>query len=421
MLEILSILIIVLGSLNLIRLAIMMIGTDIHDVRLMRAPHRKRSYQPWISVIVPAYNEELGIVRCLDSLVSNDYSRFEVIVVNDGSSDKTASKIRAFQSKHKGFKLRLRNQKNAGKAAAINNGVKFARGSLIMVLDADSVLAPNAIAEVPKYFADSSTVLAAANVKVLDDGRLLSLVQRYEYLISYRSKKALNTYNMEYIIGGVGSTFRKRLFEKVGGYDVDTITEDIDFTLKVLRKGSKKQNLGYMSSVHAYTEGVMTVRDLVTQRYRWKYGRMQSFLKNKELFFNNSRRYDKRLTHYQLPYSLWAEVMFTLEPLLITYFIAVVVIYSDAITLLGAYAVTTILIAWNIIMDESETRASKKKLLPLAFMQYPLFFILSYVEYAALVKSITQLPKLKSSLQSDKGSWEHVARVGDQIKLPTAA
>lgn len=410
MLTFLSYLIVIFGSANLIRLAILMIGTDIHDVRTARMSKR-RLYQPTISVIVPAYNEELGIVRCLESLAANNYAKTEVIVVNDGSIDTTAKKVRAFQRKTRGkFTLRLLNQNNAGKAMAINRGVRQARGSLIMVLDADSILAPDAIAEVPRYFAEKKVMLAAANVKIIDDGRILSTVQRYEYLISYRSKKALNTYNMEYIVGGVGSTFRKRLFERVGGYDTDTMTEDIDFTLKVLRMGSRKEMIGYMPSVLAYTEGVLTIGDLIKQRYRWKYGRMQSFYKNRSLFFNLKHRYDKRLTLYQLPYSLLAEFIFTIEPLLIAYFLCIVLIYGDLLTFLSAYSVTTGFIVWNVMMDESESFESKLRLVPLTFVQYPLFFILSLVEYVALAKSVSRLHKLRGSLAQGHGSWEHVVR-----------
>lgn len=412
MLLFLGLLIIVLGTANMIRWAFLMVAADLHDLQVVKRPKRP-NWKPAITIIIPAYNEELGIVRCLESLAANSYSRKEIMVVNDGSTDRTSQKVRNWQRTHRSVAVRLINQPNGGKASAINNGIKKAKGSLIMVLDADSILAPNALEEVPKYFTDPRVVLMSANVKVIDDGRILSLVQKYEYLISYRLKKALMFYNMEYIVGGVGSTFRKSMAKSVGSYDTDTMTEDIDFTLKILKKGNIKHRLAYAPSVIAYTEGVMTLRDLIKQRYRWKYGRMQTFVKNRELFFNRHSRYDKRLTHYQLPYAVLSEVLFSLEPLLIGYFLLIVLLYHDTYSLISAYTVTTGYIIWNIVTDESESRRSKTRLVFLSIFQYPLLLIMSVVEYCALVKSARRLHQLRST--QSHGAWEHVARSGKSM------
>lgn len=411
--QVLAWLIVVLGTINLIRLMVMMVGTDLYDLKRAQQKHR-RSYKPLISVIIPAYNEELVIERALDSICANTYRRKEIIVVNDGSTDATAAIVRRWRRRtaNKSVALQLINQKNGGKAAAINNGMQKARGSLIMVLDADSLLAATALGEVPSYFTDKRVVMAAANVKILDDGSWFSLLQKYEYLISYRLKKSLANYNMEYIIGGVGSTFRASMVRRVGGYDTDTMTEDIDYTLKVLRRGNIKYRLTYAASVHAYTESVMTFRELIKQRYRWKYGRMQSFLKNRALFLNRGKQYDRRLTMWQLPYAIWAELMFSLEPLLIAYVLSVILIFQDLSTLASVYLVTTLYILLNVLFDDSETKRTKFKLVPLSLVQYPLFLILSAVEYGALIKSVARLHQLKSSL--GHGSWEHVARSGKQ-------
>lgn len=416
MIQLLAWLIIVLGSINLIRLMVMMMGADMYDLKRAKLS-AKRRHKPFISVIIPAYNEELVIERTLDSLNANTYFNKQVIVVNDGSKDATAALVNRWRRRaaNKGLKLNLINQKNAGKAAAINNGMRKAKGSLIMVLDADSVLAADALSEVPKYFIDKRVVMAAANVKIIDDGRWFSLLQKYEYLISYRLKKSLAHYNMEYIIGGVGSTFRASMVRRVGGYDTDTITEDIDYTLKVLQHGNKKYRLTYAPSVHAYTEGVMTFRELIKQRYRWKYGRMQTFLKNRSLFFNRHKKYDKRLTMWQLPYAIWAEIMFSFEPLMIAYVLSVILVFHDLTTMASVYAVTTIYIILNVLFDESETVRAKLKLLPLSLLQYPLFLLLTLVEYGALIKSAARLHQLKSGL--GHGTWEHVARSGKPVTV----
>jgi cellulose synthase/poly-beta-1,6-N-acetylglucosamine synthase-like glycosyltransferase len=386
----------------------MVVGADVYDLRKSR--QQKYLGEPMITVVVPAYNEELGIARTLDSLAANSYANKEILVVDDGSRDRTRHVVLAWKALNPDEPVWLIRQHNAGKAAAVNNGIKHAKGELVMVLDADSVLAPNALSEVPQYFADPRVVMTAANVKILENGSLLSLVQRYEYLVGYRLKKALNVYNMEYIIGGVGSTFRKSVANQVEGYDTDTMTEDIDFTLKLLKQGNVEQRVAYAPTVIAYTESVLSFGDLVKQRFRWKYGRMQSFLKNRELFFASQKKYDKRLTWYQLPYSLWAEVMFFLEPFMLALVMTTILILGDLLTLTSVYLTTTFYVMWNIWTDESESKRSKWRLMPLSLVQYPLFFILTAVEYAALVKCLARLHQLRSSL--GHGTWEHVARAG---------
>ena len=228
----LSYCVLVLGLVNLLRLAIFMVGADLYDICKAGGNRAKAAFRPFVSVIIPAHNEEVCIIRTVESVLANDYARKRIIVVDDGSTDSTYSKLRHFKKGHNLPQLTIVRQKNGGKATAINNAFKnHTHGSsLVMVLDADSLLDKSAISRMVEHFRDKNVVAAAANVKVIDSLQVLTLAQRLEYVVSHRMKRALTVFNMEYIIGGVGSTFRKSMVRTCNYYDTDTITEDIDFT-----------------------------------------------------------------------------------------------------------------------------------------------------------------------------------------------
>lgn len=405
---------------NFIRVFSMLIGSDIYDIRqhlLQRKRRVTRPYRPTISVIIPAYNEEMGVIRTLESVLANTYRRTQIIVVNDGSTDRTGAMLRAYQRTHPRT-FSIVTQKNAGKAAAINNGLyKKATGRLIMVVDADSLLHPTAIAKMVSHFRDRRIIAAASNVKIIPTKALLGIAQRYEYLISYRMKRALSTLNVEYIVGGVGSTFRRSSLLKVGGYDTDTMTEDIDLTVKLIREyGNRYYKIHYAADSLAFTEHVLSFRSLVKQRFRWKYGRMQTLIKNRALFFSTSRKYDKKLTWIQLPYAIFGEAVLLLEPILVGYIIYTTFAYGDLSSLLSVYLIVSGFVFLMLSGEESEAFKTKLGLAFVLPLAYFLMYILAAVEFIALIQSAM---KTKHLLKQDynEGSWEHVERSGGRVTL----
>ncbi len=412
-------LIAVLSLLNFVRVLTMLIGADLYDIKqIMRKRKTHQSpYRPLITVVIPAYNEEMGVIRTVRSVMANTYTRTQIIVVDDGSKDKTLRMLRNFQRQHKGV-FTVVHQANAGKAAAINRAVQYwAKGSLVMVVDADSLLAPDAIANMVAHFRDRKIIATASNVKIIPTRSLLGVAQRLEYLISYRMKRSLTTLNMEYIVGGVGSTFRRSALLKTGLYDTDTMTEDIDLTVKLIRHyGNKSYRVHYAADSVAYTEHVLTFKSLVKQRFRWKYGRFQTLLKNQELFFNNAKRYDKRLTWYQLPYALVGEFVLLLEPILVGYILFVAVRFTDVTSLISVYIIVTGFVFLMLTGEDSETTRSKIVLSAALPLAYVLMYILTAVEFAALVSSIRKSRQLFRR-EMHSSSWEHVERSGGSVTI----
>ncbi len=412
---ILASLIVFFGVTNLARMAVFLVGSHVYGLREDRKRRESPAAFASVSVVVPAYNEARNIVACLASILASDYprDRLQVLVVNDGSTDDTAAIVRDYLAGVPGAPVRLVDQANAGKAHALNNGMRnHATGELVMCLDADSSIAPDAISKAVRYFADERVMALAANVRIVRTRGLLNLVQVFEYIVSYQMKKALTVLNIEYIIGGIGSMFRRAHLEKIGYYDTNTVTEDIDLSMKILRDGNNAVRVIYGSDVIAYTESVLRVSDLIKQRYRWKWGRFQTFLKNKGMFCSREAKFTKGFSWVYLPLALFYEITFLLEPVLLAFLLGIVLLAGDYRTLLSAIAVISFYVGMNIVADETLGPRDKLRLVALAPAMYALFNLLSFVEYVALLKSLKGMPGLRGSLAKQMHTWTPVERLG---------
>lgn len=408
-------LIVFFGVLNLLRMSAFLIGSDLYGLKqaIKNKKKRSRPYLPLFSIVIPAHNEEKTIVRAVASLVENNYpkDKLEIIVVDDGSTDKTAKLVALYKKRNKIKYLKLLRQKNAGKARALNRAIKkYAHGDLVMCLDADSYLEREALAKAASYFRDQKVMAVSSNVKIVDRGTLLNLIQKFEYMICYQMKRAQTIFNVEYIIGGIGSTFRKKALEKVGYYDTNTVTEDIDLTMKILRGGNKRNRVIYGADVVAWTEAVPNISGLIRQRYRWKYGRSQTFFKNSDMFFNAQKKFTKGLTWFYLPYAVFCDFAFFFEPLMVGYILVISIFYQNFLTILGAFLVISSYIILNIVAEDTFNNRDKLKLILIAPTMYFYFYILSFVEYIALIRALFNLRIIKQSIESDICHWKHVDR-----------
>lgn len=401
--------------LNLIRMMVYLVTSDLYSIRrLQQNKKRKRWHLPTISVVVPAHNEKNTIERCLLSIVESNYpsNKIEVIVANDGSTDNTGGIVREFKKKHRGScKIRLINRPNRGKAAVLNYALRrCARNSLIMCLDSDSYLAPDALRNAAQYFRDRNVVAMSSNVNIVEDGTLLALVQRFEYLVCYQMKKGQALLDVEYIVGGIGSMFRHSMLKKVSYYDTNTMTEDIDLTMKIIGQKNRKDKIAYASDSVVYTQPAMTIGALMRQRYRWKYGRSQTFLKNKSMFFSKDKQYAKRLSWFMLPFAILQDIFFFAEPIVLAYFIYMSLRYADTSIFASAAIVLSIYLLVNLW---SSGHLSIKERLRLTYYAPPMYlamYILSFAEYFALIKSLILLPKLSDSIKRRHFTWQSPKR-----------
>jgi cellulose synthase/poly-beta-1,6-N-acetylglucosamine synthase-like glycosyltransferase/peptidoglycan/xylan/chitin deacetylase (PgdA/CDA1 family) len=238
-------------------------------------PDAAVTFFPPVSVIVPAYNEEVGIAAAVHSLAGNDYPTLEVIVVDDGSTDGTAAAVAAIDDP----RVTLIRQPNGGKPAALNTGIAAARHDIIVMVDGDTIFEPDTIQNLVASMADPTVGAVAGNTKVGNRRGLLGRWQHIEYVIGCnldrRMYEALGC--MPVVPGAIGA-FRRQVLAQVGGVSQDTLAEDTDLTMAAHRAGWK---VAYEPRARAWTEVPATLRQLWRQRYRWAYGTMQAVWKHR--------------------------------------------------------------------------------------------------------------------------------------------
>lgn len=244
--------------------------------------HAGEMYSPFVSVIVPAYNEEKVIAHTIKSLLVSAYDKFEIIVVDDGSSDRTGEVVRETFGDEP--RVHLFKVGNGGKAEALNFGLKQAQGNVIIGLDADTIFERETIAALAHRFADERMGAIAGNAKVGNRINLVTRWQALEYITAQNlDRRAFASLNCITVVPGAVGAWRRAPLEQAGGFSSDTLAEDQDLTLRVRKLGYK---IGYSERAVAWTEAPDTLKGLSKQRFRWSFGTLQCMWKHKDALLN---------------------------------------------------------------------------------------------------------------------------------------
>jgi cellulose synthase/poly-beta-1,6-N-acetylglucosamine synthase-like glycosyltransferase len=223
-----------------------------------------------VSIIVPAYNEGVVIKDTIKTLLSMNYPAFEIIVVDDGSTDKTFDLAREVVDP----RLRVFRKDNSGKALSLNYGISFAKYDYVFCMDADSLVGENAIKFGIRHFFDPDVAAVAGSVLVLNQKNAITSFQTVEYLTGLNFFKAAQSYlGLVTIIPGPSGLFKKSAIQAIGGYESDTFAEDCDLTLRLVQSGSK---IVYEPYKEVSTEVPEQTLPLIKQRYRWNRGILQA-------------------------------------------------------------------------------------------------------------------------------------------------
>ncbi|MEU1402499.1 glycosyltransferase [Streptomyces sp. NPDC005728] len=255
---------------------------------LARRHHRQRNRRrfSWgppvtapVSVIVPAYNEKECIANTLESLARSTHP-IEIIVVDDGSTDHTSEIARAAATELGMTNVRVIRQENAGKPAALNNGVRNATYDIVVMMDGDTVFEPETVRHLVQPFADPSVGAVAGNAKVGNRNTVIGAWQHIEYVMGFNLDRRMYDLLrcMPTIPGAIGA-FRREAVLQVGGMSEDTLAEDTDITIALHRAGRR---VVYQEHARAWTEAPGSLKQLWSQRYRWSYGTMQALWKHRK-------------------------------------------------------------------------------------------------------------------------------------------
>jgi cellulose synthase/poly-beta-1,6-N-acetylglucosamine synthase-like glycosyltransferase/peptidoglycan/xylan/chitin deacetylase (PgdA/CDA1 family) len=274
---------------------------------LHRRRHRSRGSRWFIAspvtILIPAYNEEVGIESTIRSALASDHP-VEVIVIDDGSTDRTAQIVEQLRLP----RVRLLRQPNRGKAAALNAGIGAAHTDVVVLVDGDTVLEPDAVRRLVRNFADSTVGAVSGNPKVGNRRGLLGKLQHIEYVVGFNlDRRMLEVLECIPTVPGAVGAFRRRTVQSLGGIPTDTLAEDTDLTMALQRAGWR---VVHEQDARAWTEAPATVGQLWKQRYRWCYGILQSVWKHRGSVLETGAA--GKLGRRGLPYLLLFQVILPL-------------------------------------------------------------------------------------------------------------
>jgi cellulose synthase/poly-beta-1,6-N-acetylglucosamine synthase-like glycosyltransferase len=363
-------------------------------------------YEPLISVVVPAWNEEAGIIKTIESVLDNGYKNTELIIINDGSTDNSDKVIKDYlrlakqTKKDNVVRVGYLYKENGGKGKALNTGIRMSKGDIILTMDADSALQKGALQKLVKYYLDPNIMAVVGNVEVVNASTITGLAQQLEYYFGFYNKRAHALLGAEYIFGGACASFRRQVFKTIGLFDAVNKTEDIEMSMRTKFYGLRST---YAEDVICYTEGATDINGLIAQRVRWKKGRLDTFYKYRSMFFSTDEKHNFFLAFFILPFSILAEVQLIFEPVAIAIAIAYSIVTSEYLSLsIGLLFILLVFVAVSFFHS-----SRPRPLLVLAFpFFWPLFYMLDWIEFLALHKS------LKMIRQGKDVEWQRWERKG---------
>jgi peptidoglycan-N-acetylglucosamine deacetylase len=252
--------------------------------KILGRPAEVASYKPKVAVLIPAYNEEKVIVRTVRAALKSNYPNLRVIVIDDGSRDRTLEVARAaFAAEERAGNVLILTKPNAGKAEALNYGIEHIQDAELFVgIDADTIIASDAISRLVPHFINSKVGAIAGNAKVGNRVNLWTRWQALEYITSQNfERRALDVLGAVSVVPGAIGAWRVSAVRECGGYQIDTVAEDADLTMALLRRGYRVE---YEDMALAYTEAPTNANALMRQRFRWSFGILQAVYKHRGVF-----------------------------------------------------------------------------------------------------------------------------------------
>lgn len=353
-------------------------------------------YCPSMSVLIPAFNEEKVLARTIETVIESTYPDKEIIVIDDGSSDRTLQIARSFSDRG----VKVIHRPNGGKAVALNHGLLFAWGEIIVIVDADSQICKNTLVELVRPFRDPEVAAVAGNIKVLNRKNILTRCQALEYISSINiARRALDIFGSVAVVPGALGAYRREAMESSGMYDPDTLVEDFDVTIKALKSGKVVQS---SSSAISYTEAPESIGDFLKQRLRWYRGNFQAMWKHHDAATNSRYGFLQKLS---FPYMAISMTFLPVAGLIIIASVVMILLGGSGGILLPAFLffwfLQLMLSILAIRLDDEDWKLSL----------YSVFMIVGYKQ----LNDYILLRSLFDVLFFRKLKWTSAKRTGAQV------
>ncbi|MDX6698769.1 MAG: hypothetical protein QOE65_2166 [Solirubrobacteraceae bacterium] len=379
--------------------ALLLFALATHHTRsTRRRPAPLGSDLPDVAVIVPAFNEEVGIERAVRSLATSHYPSLEVVVVDDGSSDRTADIVAGLALD----RVRLVRQDNGGKAAALNTGIAETDAEVVVMVDGDTLFERDTLRHLVAPLADPDVGAVSGNTKVGNRGGLLGRWQHIEYVMGFNlDRRMYEVLQCTPTVPGAIGAFRRDVLAQVGGVPGDTLAEDTDLTLAIGRTGRR---VVYAEDARAWTEAPSTVSALWRQRYRWSFGTMQSIWKHRDALWSRDPR-QRRIGRRALPYIFLFQILLPVTAPLIDLFAVYGVLFTDPVRVIGAWFAFNVLQLGVALYGFRLDGESPRPLWALPLQQ----FVYRQLMYLVVIESSV------SAVKGLRAGWKHLPRTGDAM------
>jgi cellulose synthase/poly-beta-1,6-N-acetylglucosamine synthase-like glycosyltransferase/peptidoglycan/xylan/chitin deacetylase (PgdA/CDA1 family) len=390
--DVLTFMLVPIAALALLRMLALFVFAR-HHARAVRRAERDSDFAPPVSIVVPAFNEAVGIERAVRSLDASDYPEFEVVVVDDGSEDGTGDIVEALELLH----VRVLRQHNQGKPAALNRGIEAARHDLIVTVDGDTVFETRTLRELVQPFTRPEIGAVAGNTKVGNRSGLLGRWQHIEYVMGFNLDRRLYDLLrcMPTVPGAIGG-FRRQALVDIGGVSGATLAEDTDITIAIGRAG---WHVSYAEDARAWTEAPDSLTALWRQRYRWSYGTMQAVWKHRDAVF---RSREWRIGRIAIPYLVLFQILLPLLAPLIDVFAVYGLVFLDPVPVIGywlGFNVLNLVLGWYAFRLDHE---SPRPLWAMPLQQ----FVYRQLMYLVAIESVV------SALLGTRIRWQPMERSG---------
>lgn len=345
---------------------------------------------PTVSVIIPAYNEEKVIAHTIEALIETKYPKKEIIFVDDGSKDRTLDIAMQYKDK-----IKILHKENGGKASALNYGLVYAKGEIIIIVDADTIIGRNSIKEMMKGFQVNEHVAAVAgNIKVRNRVNIITKCQALEYITGIQIvRRAFDIFGSITIVPGALGAFKKSFLMEAGAYGKDTIVEDFDQTIKLLKAGLITQG---STKATAYTEAPNTLHDFIAQRKRWYRGNIQVLTRHVDALTNPRYGHLQRLS---FPYLVLGMLVTPIIGFVATINAIIGVIQGDGLYVLQVMAIFTVV---HYLMSFLAIRIDDEDPKLLWHAGFLIFGFKQLIDFLLLKAIIEQITKKKATWTSAK-------------------
>ncbi len=377
------------------RQAVYLLSVLLFDLKYTQ--HQKtivnQQYSPYVSVILPIHSKSQEVITTIESVLSSRYDKVELVIINDGANTdllKVIKKYIIFFNKVNSSAKRIvyRRQNSQGRKMILQYGTELAQGEIIMTLDSNYILHPDAISNAVKVFRDKKVVIASGNIQMNDRSSLQGISQFWEYLTAFAFKKTNSLLDAVCLVGGDNTFFRKAIIKKYDIFVKDLRSHSVDLSAYMRSDGAK---IMYIPNSYIIAKKAQTFTSFIQHKIRHKINRYELFFKNgQRRFLGESKKSVGFLFWILFIYSILIETWLFLEPWLLLYFALLMIIVGNFLAFFVTIAVASIFFVVALQQTYQAVTDKKHNLYWYLVVIWPIYYGLIIFEYFVALKGLYQ-------------------------------